>query len=560
MPYLYIDYDEGRDCGIIKSDYLANIREYFSEVDEKAGLKKRFLQKRFQPSRRYIITEQGRFDFGMIIEIVKYLKSIPSPFKITFSEAFKKRYSTVYPFHNDELSQLKLPYRNYQEAGIRAGLKNGCGLILHPTGGGKTLSMAGLLTTVLKYQPNSKMLVILPTPLINQTYQDFLSYGINPDFISKWSGEHELNMASKIVIAGTNILYPVISNISLELKKVRIVELSIQKELQDTTITPEKRKHNEAMLIEIAKDKIRLQESIETNKIIHKYLSTIDLLMIDEVHHFKKDNKLQALLKFIPSRHRYGYTGTLPESSIDKWFLIGNIGPIVYEISRDVLVEQEFITSVDIKVLEIHYKTPLNMIYHDEKNENDEKSETTKELSDKIRSLSRRYRQEIEFIQKDLFRNNIIKKCCAKLDKNILIPVDRIEHGELLLSYLTTSLPDKKVYFIKGEVENEERDKIKEIMENNHGVICIAISRIFSTGINIKNLHYIILALPGKAKNKIIQTIGRGVRRLNDVSMKTKVVIIDIVDHLEYGLKHFEKRKLIYDEEKFKYQITTIHE
>ena len=108
----------------------------------------------------------------------------------------------------------------------------------------------------------------------------------------------------------------------------------------------------------------------------------------------------------------------------------------------------------------------------------------------------------------------------------------------------------KDVYFIRGEVAVEDRDKVKNIMENKNNIVCVAISKIFSTGINIKNLHYIVFAHGGKAKIKIIQSIGRGLRLHND---KHEVIIFDMADNLYYGLQHMKKRLQLYNREGFSY-------
>ena len=122
---------------------------------------------------------------------------------------------------------------------------------------------------------------------------------------------------------------------------------------------------------------------------------------------------------------------------------------------------------------------------------------------------------------------------------NCLILVDYISHGEELYNSLTSACKNKQVYFIRGEVPVEERDEVKSLMESTKDVVCIAISKIFSTGINIKNLHYIMFASGGKAKIKIIQSIGRGLRKHKD---KQDVIIIDIADKLHYGYQHLCKR------------------
>jgi len=92
-------------------------------------------------------------------------------------------------------------------------------------------------------------------------------------------------------------------------------------------------------------------------------------------------------------------------------------------------------------------------------------------------------------------------------------------------------------------------------MEEHDNVVCIAISAIFSTGINIKNLHNIIFAAGGKSFIRTVQSIGRGLRKHET---KDKLIIMDICDKLPYGIKHSEKRKAIYDREKIQYKEVSI--
>lgn len=116
---------------------------------------------------------------------------------------------------------------------------------------------------------------------------------------------------------------------------------------------------------------------------------------------------------------------------------------------------------------------------------------------------------------------------------------------------------NKQIYFIRGEVEITERERIRSLIENRTDVVVVAISKIFSTGINIKNLHYIIFACGGKAKIKIVQSIGRGLRLHKD---KDKLIIFDIADDLKYSDIHMHKRITLYEKEKINYSIKKIEE
>jgi superfamily II DNA or RNA helicase len=87
--------------------------------------------------------------------------------------------------------------------------------------------------------------------------------------------------------------------------------------------------------------------------------------------------------------------------------------------------------------------------------------------------------------------------------------------------------------------------------------VCVAISKIFSVGINIKQLCYLIFASGGKAKVRVVQSIGRG-RRLHE--NKESLFIFDIADQLEYGMEHSSKRNRLYEQEKIPFAYKDIRE
>ena len=93
-------------------------------------------------------------------------------------------------------------------------------------------------------------------------------------------------------------------------------------------------------------------------------------------------------------------------------------------------------------------------------------------------------------------------------------------------------------------------------MEEKSDVIVIAISKIFSTGINIPNLHNIVFASAGKAKIKILQSIGRALR-LHPT--KTRSSIFDIADNTRYGRRHLSERETLYNNENYIYEEKTIY-
>ena len=260
------------------------------------------------------------------------------------------------------------------------------------------------------------------------------------------------------------------------------------------------------------------------------WIKYIDLLIVDECHRITAASKLAKVVKQIKTHHKFGFTGTLSENLLNQWAVIGRLGPVIYEKNSYELRQGDHLVNVSVKILNIKYNTPLRYI------------------------TDNKYKEELDFIYDSHGRNDIIRRLCSKLSNNILLLVNHIRHGDILEQYLS-NIKNKQVFFIRGDVAVDEREKIKEIMENSSNVVCIAISAIFSTGVNIKNLHNIIFTAGGKSFIRTVQSIGRGLRKHDT---KEQLLILDICDDLIYGVKHNTKRKEIYDKEKIPYTEATI--
>jgi len=259
-------------------------------------------------------------------------------------------------------------------------------------------------------------------------------------------------------------------------------------------------------------------------------LSDVKIVLCDECHVLKKGNELNNIFKFIDTPFKFGLTGSLPPEKIDQWNINGKLGPIIFEKKTDELKKGEYVSDFQIYLIDIdHGKTnfPFNP-----------------------NSPTSKYENELAFLISCKKRNDIIAKLTHKINKNTIIMVDRILHGEELLKSLQEICSDSPVYFIQGSTEIEDREKIKKLMEEQSNVIVVAVSKIFSTGINIPNLHSIIFASAGKAKIKIVQSIGRALR-LHPT--KEKAYIFDIADNTYYGKLHKEERKKLYAAENYPY-------
>ena len=173
------------------------------------------------------------------------------------------------------------------------------------------------------------------------------------------------------------------------------------------------------------------------------------------------------------------------------------------------------------------------------------------------------YNDELEYLISHDQRNNFIRNLALDLKGNSLILYSRVEsHGSILYEKINNSkLDNRKVFFVHGGVDTEERELVREITEQENNAIIVASYGTFSTGINIRNLHNIIFASPSKSRVRNLQSIGRVLRK---GANKIKATLYDIADDCtnksrrNYTLNHFIERIKIYNEENFNYEIITI--
>ncbi len=271
-------------------------------------------------------------------------------------------------------------------------------------------------------------------------------------------------------------------------------------------------------------------------KLPRKYFERFSVVVGDEAHQFKSKSLISIMTKLSDAKYRYGFTGTLDGTQTHKWVLEGLFGPSYKIIKTDELMKKGHLAKLDINVLLL--KHPPN------KFEN--------------------FEEEVQYIITHNRRNNFIKNLALDLKGNTLILYARVEgHGEPLYNLINNNniIENRKVFFIHGGVDTEDREKVREITEKEKNAIIIASYGTFSTGINIKNLHNVIFASPSKSRIRNLQSIGRVLRKGNQ---KTRATLYDIADDISYKsrrnytLNHLIERIKVYNEENFNYDIVNI--
>ena len=367
--------------------------------------------------------------------------------------------------------------RDYQIDAVYDALRYNRKLLISPTASGKSLMIYAIVRYfVAKHQ---KILLVVPTTsLVEQMYKDFEDYG--------WDPKNHCH---------------------------RIYQGRERTNVNEVTITTWQSVYN----------------------LDRSFFEDYDVIIGDEAHLFKSKSLVNIMDKLHHAKYRYGFTGTLDGTQTHKWVLEGLFGPSYKVTSSKALIDQGYLSQLDIQCLVLKYKP--------------QKFET--------------YEDEIQFLISHPKRNNFIKNLALDLKGNTLILYSRVEtHGQILYEMINNSVQDgRKVFFVHGGVDAEERESVRTITEKENNAIIVASYGTFSTGVNIKRLHNIIFGSPSKSRIRNLQSIGRVLRKGKD---KVKAKLYDIADDLtkgsrkNYTLNHFIERIKIYVKEQFNYEIISI--
>ena len=270
-------------------------------------------------------------------------------------------------------------------------------------------------------------------------------------------------------------------------------------------------------------------------KLDRSFFEDYNVVIGDEAHLFKSKSLISIMTKLHHAKYRFGFTGTLDGTQTHKWVLEGLFGPSYKVTKTDELMKQGHLAQLDIQCIVLKHSP--------------QKFET--------------YNDEIEYLISHKQRNNFLKNLALDLKGNSLLLYSRVEaHGQVLYDLINTSKnDDRKVFFVHGGVDAEQREIVREITENEKNSIIVASYGTFSTGINIRNLHNVIFASPSKSRVRNLQSIGRVLRKGTN---KVKAILYDIADDCtykskrNYTLNHLIERIKIYNEENFNYEIITI--
>mgnify|MGYP003334870704 FL=1 len=275
-------------------------------------------------------------------------------------------------------------------------------------------------------------------------------------------------------------------------------------------------------------------------KMPKEYFEQFDYVICDEVHQAQAKALTDILSKCTKASYRLGVTGTLSGAKAHEWQLIGLFGQIYRATSSAELMKKKQLAELTIKCLLLKY---------------------SEEECQYMKSAS--YQDEIEYIVSNKERNNFICNLALSLEGNTLLLFNYVEkHGKVLHEMLQQKVKNgRKVFFIHGGTDVEDRESIRRIIEKEHNAIIVGSIGVLSTGTNIVALNNVIFASPSKSKIRNLQSIGRGLRVSET---KQSATLFDIADDFSwkarenFTLKHFFERIKTYSEEKFNFKIYKI--
>jgi len=254
-----------------------------------------------------------------------------------------------------------------------------------------------------------------------------------------------------------------------------------------------------------------------------EFLDGVSTIIIDEVHQAKAEvlkNLLTRNLRNAPIR--WGLTGTVPKERFEFEALHASIGPVIGQITAKELQDKGVLSNCHVNIMQI-----IDTVAH------------------------RDYQSELKYLVTNETRVNYIAKVLNKIKEsgNTLILIDRISAGELLHERIENSI------FIKGDVKLKDRKIAYDGIQDATNSVIIATYGVAAVGINIPRIFNLVLIEPGKSFVRVIQSIGRGVRKAKD---KDFVQIWDITSTCKFAKRHLTERKKFYKDAQYPFTLEKV--
>ena len=261
-------------------------------------------------------------------------------------------------------------------------------------------------------------------------------------------------------------------------------------------------------------------KSGEAEVSIGEFIEGVVCVMVDEVHMAKADvlkELLTGVMSHIPIR--WGLTGTIPKAVYEAQALYVSIGNLTNKLSASELQEKGVLAQCHVNIVQ---------------------------LKDEVEFTN--YQSELKHLLEDTNRLDAIAELILKIKDsgNTLILVDRVNAGKELISRLPDSV------FVSGDTKLTERKEEYDEIATSTNKIIVATYGVAAVGINIPRIFNLVLIEPGKSFVRVIQSIGRGIRKAED---KDFVQIWDITSSCKFAKRHLTQRKTFYKEANYPFDM-----
>jgi len=247
---------------------------------------------------------------------------------------------------------------------------------------------------------------------------------------------------------------------------------------------------------------------------IQEFIEGVVCVIVDEVHMAKAD-ALKTLLTGVMAQVpiRWGLTGTIPKELFESQALLVSLGPVISRLSASTLQDAGVLANCHVNIVQ---------------------------LVDHVEYAD--YQAELKYLLEESGRLDTMASLIQRVNEtgNTLVLVDRIECGHQLVERL-----GERAVFVSGATKAKTRQTEYDEIAVSDDKIIVATYGVAAVGINIPRIFNLVLIEPGKSFVRVIQSIGRGIRKAED---KDHVQIWDITSTCKFARRHLNKRKVFYKE------------
>jgi superfamily II DNA or RNA helicase len=254
-----------------------------------------------------------------------------------------------------------------------------------------------------------------------------------------------------------------------------------------------------------------------------EFTEGVAAIIIDEVHQAKAEVLKKLLtVNFANSPIRWGLTGTVPKEKFEYESIRCSIGEVIHRVTANQLQEKGILAQCHVNITQVT---------------------DVKEF--------RSYADEYKYLVTDPDRIKWLSKKINEiaLTGNTLVLVNRIDSGKMLIDFIPEAV------FVSGAVKTKDRKEEYDEIKTSDNKIIVATYGVAAVGINIPRIFNLVLLEPGKSFVRVIQSIGRGIRKAED---KDFVQIWDITSSCKYAKRHLTERKKFYKDAKYPFTITKV--